>query len=315
MSNLKKILIIAPYAFGYTKHIHKQLQRHQGVDSQILYLDQPAFVYKNVLHRLRNSVSKIFGKNLKKTFVFERIIKEVEQLGQQDIVFIIRPDLLDDSTLQFIKERTHKFLAYYYDSTRRFPRKVAIIPFFDTIYSYDKLDVDTYNFKFLTNYIFDESEHNTHEYLFFNISTNDYRFPLIEALAAYLKHKKWSYNIQVYNGSEMQSEHVKIITKQKSIVEVSELIKASKIIVEIQRTEQIGLSFRIFEALGHRKKLITTNTDIKNYDFYNPQNILVVDMHNIQIPEAFVTSSYLEIDDTIIAPYRIQHWVNRVFDL
>ena len=66
--------------------------------------------------------------------------------------------------------------------------------------------------------------------------------------------------------------------------------------MEIQRTEQVGLSFRIFEALGHRKKLITTNKDIVNYDFYHPQNILVVDENTIEIPEEFVTSPYVEIE-------------------
>ena len=65
---------------------------------------------------------------------------------------------------------------------------------------------------------------------------------------------------------------------------VEKLILKSKIIVEIQRNDQIGLSFRIFEALGYRKKLVTTNTDVVNYDFYNPQNILVIDENNIEIP-------------------------------
>ncbi|WP_179020408.1 hypothetical protein [Winogradskyella forsetii] len=310
-----KILIIAPYAFGYTVHIQEALNQYNTVEANILYLDQPTFEYRNFKHKAQNFISKLFGKNLKKTFVFDRIKREVSQLEKQDMIFIIRPDLLDDVTLRFLKTRTEQFIAYYYDSTRRFKRKVDIIPFFDTIYSYDKLDVETYGFKFLTNYIFEESNHQNYENLFYNISTNDYRFPLIEALAAYLKGKNWSYEIQVYNGSPMLSEHVKIITEQKSIAEVAELIKASKIIVEIQRTEQVGLSFRIFEALGHRKKLITTNKDIVNYDFYNPQNILVIDEHNIEIPDEFVNSRYIEIEETVLSKYKIEHWVQPIFNL
>lgn len=311
----KRMLIIAPFAFGYTAYIKKTLDQFAGVKANILYLDKPPFKYKNGLHRAQNFVSKIFGKNLKKTFVFNRIKKEVSQLGEQDIIFIIRPGLLDDGTLKFLKRSTKELIAYYYDSTRRFKRKIDIIPFFDTIYSYDKLDVNTYGFKFLTNYIFEEGKNNNHNYVFFNISTHDYRFPSLENLAEYLKEKKWSYNIQVYNGSEIPSEHVEIITAQKSIAEVSELIKASKIIVEIQRREQLGLSFRVFEALGYRKKLITTNKDIMNYDFYNPQNILVIDEDNIQIPDEFVASPYLEIEDSILSKYRIEHWVKPIFNL
>ncbi len=316
MNSQKKILIIAPYAFGYTAHIQKALQQYKHIDAEILYLDQPAFAYKNTFHKAQNFFSKLFlGKNLKKTFVTDRIKASLVKLGKQDEIFIIRPDVLNDDLLRCIKSYTNKFIAYYYDSTRRFPRKVEIISMFDKVYSYDRLDVSTYDLSFLTNYIFEESNHSEYEYQFFNISTNDYRFPLLENLAKYLKQRGWTYNIQVYNGSDMPAEYVDIITTQKSITEVSELIQKAKIIVEIQRTEQVGLSFRIFEALGHRKKLITTNKDIINYDFYHPQNILVVDEHAIEIPENFVTSPYLEIDEKNLSKYKIDNWVQPIFGI
>lgn len=316
MNTTKKILIIAPYAFGYTSHIHNALQQYDNVEANIVYLDFPVFKYKNFFHKLQNFFSKTFlGKNLKKTFVDNRILKRLKELGTQDEIFIIRPDMLSDVVLQLLKTHTQKFIAYYYDSTRRFQRKVAIIPLFDKVYSYDRLDVEKYQLSFLTNYIFEESRQESYDYQFFNISTNDYRFPLIENLAKYLKENGWTYNIQVYNGSDMPAEHVTIITTQKSIQEVSQLIQKAKIIVEIQRTEQVGLSFRIFEALGHRKKLITTNKDIINYDFYHPQNILVVDEENIEIPESFVTSPYVEIDENILSKYKIENWVRPIFEL
>ena len=315
MDPAKNILIIAPYAFGYTKHINDALNTYKGVKSEIKYLDRPEFKYENLAHKIQNFVLKCFGKNLKKSFVFDRIKNDVSQMGHQDIIFIIRPDILDDATLNFLKEKSHQFIAYYYDSTRRFARKSQIISLFDTVYSYDRLDVNDFDLQFLTNYIFEESSIKNHDYLFFNISTNDYRLPLLESLAAYLKKHQWTYKMLVYNGSQMASENVEVITTQKSIKEVSELIKKAKIIVEIQRTEQVGLSFRIFEALGHDKKLITTNSDIVNYDFYNPQNILVVDEHNIQIPDEFVNSPYVKIADSILSKYKIEKWVKPIFDL
>lgn len=309
------ITIIAPSAFGYTSHIQKALNDYDGVEASILYLDKPGFQYRNLGHKLQNFVSKLFGKNLKKTFVFDRIKREMAAIGAQDSIFIIRPDMLDDSTLQCIREKTDNFIAYYYDSTRRFPRKLDIVNFFDTIYSYDKQDIKENGFKLLTNYIFAENSTTNYDYQFFNISTNDHRFPLIENLAGYLKSKEWTYNIKVFNGTPMHAEHVEIITEHQSIEQVERMILKSKIIVEIQRNDQIGLSFRIFEALGYRKKLITTNTDIVNYDFYNPQNILVIDENNIEIPEDFVNSPYVEIDDAILDKYRIKNWVKPIFGL
>ncbi len=312
----QKILIIAPYAFGYTKHIAKTLEEFPNVTPEIVYLDRPAFQYRNKIHRIQNSFSKLFlKKNLKKAFVDNRIDKAVKALGKQDQIFVIRPDILTDKTLKVLREHTGKFMAYYYDSTRRFPRKVAIKGFFDQIYSYDKEDVKVYGFDFLTNYIFEESAVNDIDFQFYNISTYDYRYPLLEQLAKYIIEKGWSAKVQVYAPHKPHSDYLEILDKQKSIQEVAALLMKSKILVEIQRTEQVGLSFRIFEALGHRKKLITTNKDIVNYDFYHPQNILVVDENSIVIPDEFVNTPYFELDEKILDSYRIKNWVNKVFDL
>ncbi len=316
MGTIKKILIIAPFAFGYTSHIYKALSNFPEVEPKIIYLDYPSFEYRDTFHKIRNFLSKLFLKrNLKKTFVSKRIVSELERVGKQDIIFIIRPDILENEMLSYLKNYSEKFIAYYYDSIKRFPRKAEILPYFNAVYSYDKRDTENHNLLFLTNYIFEETFETDFEYQFFNISTNDYRLPVLEKLAGYLKIKNWSYSILVYNGSPISVENVTLITKQKSIEEVSQLIKKCKIIVEIQREEQIGLSFRIFEALGHRKKLITTNKDVINYDFYHPQNILVLDENYIEIPDDFVNSPYMEIDDTILEKYKVGNWVKPIFDL
>ena len=113
----------------------------------------------------------------------------------------------------------------------------------------------------------------------------------------------------------MSTEYIEAIRTKRSIQETSELIQKSKILLEIQNPKQIGLSFRVFEALGHRKKLITTNKDIINYDFYHPQNILVLDENKIEIPEDFVSSPYLEINKAILSKYKIANWVKHIFEL
>ena len=74
-----------------------------------------------------------------------------------------------------------------------------------------------------------------------------------------------------------------------------------------------GLTFRVFEAIGYHKKIITNNPDIANYDFYNPQNILIINEQNISIPNEFLTSSYIPIPDQIIRKYTLETWVKTVF--
>ena len=312
----KKIVIVGPPSFGYLTKINEALTSFSDVESTIILIDKSSFKYKNLLHRLLNSLSKIFlNKNLKKEYLNSFLIDSIKKLGHQDVIFMIRPDLLSPKTLNFLKTQTQSLTAFYYDSTRRFPKKIDIINYFDTVYSYDKLDVETYNLEFLTNYIFDERENVNFEQLFFNISTFDYRYQSMEELANYIDEKKWSKEILIYGSNGLKSDSLTLIHEQISVDVVADKINRSKIIIEIQRKEQIGLSFRVFEALGQRKKLITTNTDIVNYDFYHPQNILVIDEAAINIPEDFVNSPYIPISDKVLDKYRLRNWTKKLFDL
>ncbi|WP_044399125.1 hypothetical protein [Lacinutrix sp. Hel_I_90] len=312
----KKILIIGPPSLGYLKKISKALQTYENVEASLVLIDRFTFKYKNFAHRISNFLSKIFlGRNLKKEYVNTHIIESIDALGNQDIIFIIRPDLLKQKTLKYLKTKTERLEAFYYDSTRRFPGKVDIIPLFDKVYSYDRIDVEKYNLEFLTNYIFDTSNETNHESIFFNISTHDYRYEAMEKLAKYIHKKKWTKEILVLGPDELTSPYLTIIHEQIPVDEVAEKIKKSKIIIEIQRKEQVGLSFRVFEALGHNKKLITTNADVVNYDFYNPQNILVIDEDDIEIPEDFVNTPYAPVDKAILENYYLENWVKKVFHL
>lgn len=313
---MRKILIVGPPSFGYLTKINEALSGFKAVESNIIFIDKLAFKYKNFSHRILNFLSKVFlNKNLKKEYLNTFLIDQVKQLGKQDVIFMIRPDLLNSKTLNYLKTQTQSLVAFYYDSTRRFPEKIKIINYFDTVYSYDKLDVETYNLEFLTNYIFEESENLNYKQLFFNISTFDYRYEAMERLAKYIDEKKWSKEILVFGSDALDSDCLTLIKKQISVDDVAKKISNSKIIIEIQREEQIGLSFRVFEALGQRKKLITTNADIVNYDFYHSQNILVIDEDNIHIPEDFVNSPYLPVNELILNQYRLDNWTKRVFDL
>ena len=111
-----------------------------------------------------------------------------------------------------------------------------------------------------------------------------------------------------------ESDSIFYITKRMSNDEVIENIKKAKIIVDIHKYGvQDGLTFRVFEALGFRKKIITTNQDIKSYDFYNPNNIYVIeDMNNISLPESFLNTEYEEIPTEIYNKYTLKSWVDTI---
>lgn len=313
----RKILIVSPRAFGYVEYLYQELKKHEALEVNIVYLE--FLGYKNTYQKIQNFVSKLFtGVNLKKNYYFLK--SDVTAFDHQDQIVMIRPDFVTNSFLKAIKKKTNKFVAYYWDSVQRVERKQEIIHYFDKIYSFDKIDVAQYGFEFITNYIFETSPLNENfEYLFFNISGNDddYRFGQLEAFGKYLKDNNWSFKFLSFHPKLEKANRgvIDVVDEIIHVDKVVELIKKAKILVEFQRKQQMGLSFRIFESLGLQKKLITNNTDIVNYDFYNPQNILVVDADNPIVPESFVNSPYLKIDEAILEKYKLENWVKRVFDL
>jgi hypothetical protein len=85
------------------------------------------------------------------------------------------------------------------------------------------------------------------------------------------------------------------------------------VLVDVQQKNQDGLTFRIFEALGYKKKLITNNQDIVTYDFYNPNNIFVISESNYEVPSSFFETDFVEIDSDILSKYKLDNWIFEVF--
>ena len=87
----------------------------------------------------------------------------------------------------------------------------------------------------------------------------------------------------------------------------------SKIILDIEHPNQKGLTMRTFESLGAGKKLITTNATVKEMDFYNANNIVVIDRDHPAIPMSFFKENYVKVDASTYARYSLRSWVTEIF--
>lgn len=93
--------------------------------------------------------------------------------------------------------------------------------------------------------------------------------------------------------------------------EYIEELRNSRVLCEVVQPMQIGLTVRAMEALFYKKKLITNNFDIVNYDFYNANNILVINKETtVQNVENFLLLPYCEINSEIIDRYEIKNMLN-----
>ncbi len=86
----------------------------------------------------------------------------------------------------------------------------------------------------------------------------------------------------------------------------------SKCVVDVENPGQHGLTMRSIEIIGLKRKFITTNADIVNYDFYNPNNILVIDRKNPVVDMNFFEKPYEELPKEIYEKYSLKSWILEV---
>lgn len=313
----KKIAIITTNSFGYIDFVAERLRNNSNVDLLFINIDIIPFSYGNKLLRFCNIFLKLIpGFGLKEINRTNFIINAFSNEGKFDQVLIVRPDKLTKKALFFIKENCNEMNTFLFDGIENFKEQKKLLCYFDTVYSYDRNDVEKYNLKFLTNFIFDDRIDTTlKSQQVFNISSFDNRFLLLEKLAEELKKNNISYRFIVKKKKKESHSNVEVIDKYLCLKEVKKIIAASDILVDIQKENQTGLSFRVFESLGYNKKLITNNQDIKNYDFYDERNIYVIDGHNFSIPKEFFESEYNKVCPKIIENYKLDHWNKVVFDI
>ena len=97
------------------------------------------------------------------------------------------------------------------------------------------------------------------------------------------------------------------------------LLEAKKAfcLIDLKLESHNGLSFRFYESLYFQKKLITNNKDVVNYDFYNSNNILIVDYDNLikDDIEKFLQLEYIEINQNIVEKYSFDVWLKQILNI
>ena len=63
---------------------------------------------------------------------------------------------------------------------------------------------------------------------------------------------------------------------------------------------------RTIEMVGLRKKLITTNAEIVNYDFYDSSNICIINRNSPVLDQNFISVPYKELPDSIYQKYSLR---------
>jgi hypothetical protein len=317
---LSKIAVISFDHWNYDKHIVKALNDY-GIES--FHIKIGNFKYKSKWERIQNTLNKIFlGKNPKLKKRQDFIIDTLNKKGFQDQILVINPEVIDLEYHLQIKKYTKKYIAYLYDSVSRCPVEHLLDGVFDEIYSFDKNDISTYGFSAISNYIYFKLEENTQKNTndFVYIGSIDNRVNHLNLIAQKLKEEGKTYAFyaigkkafvcklkQLFLG---KNKHITFQKNRFNQKETLNIYRKSKVIIDLVRENQTGLSFRIFEAIGLQKNVITNNKSITSYDIHTSGKIAYLN-DLLKINE--VTFNEANYSNELREKYHINNWIQTVF--
>lgn len=320
-----KICIIGFDNWGYDTYVATAL-RKRG-DIEVNQIKTKHITYANFKARCANFFSKaFFKKNLKYLKRQNFVVQELSKFGHQDQILVINPSAFSHSTLAHLRKHTSRLIAFFYDNFERFPAQDKL-HFFDKIYSFDDADVKKYNFELLTNYNYlpflPKEKQNIQRDVLYITSYDKKRLYQIRILIKKFKELNVKFKI-IVAGEKAWKHRLKNIFQNleisfcKKLISHEELYKqyqSTHALLELMRENQHGLSFRVFEAMALEKKIITDNEKIKQYDFYNPTNILVLNEDFSNLNKDFFEKPYEKLPEEIYQKYTIDNWVKQVFNL
>ncbi|MEL0643539.1 hypothetical protein V6251_04035 [Olleya sp. Ti.3.14] len=317
----QKICIVSFDHWNYDYHIANTLN---NLGHEAKHIKIGNYKHKNVKDKIINTLSKVFlGKNLKKIKRQDYILECLETMGKQDQILVINPEVIDLKHHKAIKKQTNRYIAYLYDSVARNPMEHLLNGLFDTIFSFDKNDIVNYGFKPISNYNYlpKLKTSTTTDYDVVYLGSFDDRLPKLISILSFLETENISFKCIIVGKNKalnlLKEQYKHIIDFTESALSQDQLIKfyqTGNIIIDLIRDDQTGLSFRFFEAMAIQKKVITNNKNCKNYDFYDANNIVVIDQ-DVKIEQSFFKTDYNPIPEDIYYKYTLENWVKQVFKL
>ena len=142
-------------------------------------------------------------------------------------------------------------------------------------------------------------EVKTHEYDCYWLGKIKSRLPVVNRLEKLLLSQKLTCRfIYVYER-----------TQRLSYIENLRNVLNSKCIIDINDEGSFGLSLRVMESIFFNRKLITTNSFIRQCDFYNPNNIFIYGEDKDESIKAFMDLDYQPVSQDILNRYDINEWI------
>lgn len=323
----KTIIIATPNHYGLLQRFRENLEVI-GFHTIIIPDDLGVRIgFRNNLIHIYKKIIKGDNSFKKEKKIELRVDKQIEIIESQnvdvfDYALFIRPDLYSNDLISYIKRKAQLICAYQWDGLDRFPNVYNKISLFDRFFVFDEMDLSkNINLLPTTNFYFDDipTNRNKDDIYFVGTFLKD-RINLLMKLVKIFEdlNLKLSINLSLKNNYLLKKQlpkSIKIIRKPLSFRDNLLNVAQSRVILDFANNIHNGLSMRTFESIGFRKKLITNNPLVKKYDFYNPNNIFVIENEQLDGIESFIDLPYEELSEEIYKKYSFTNWIKQILNI
>ena len=323
----KKVLMFSPY--GATKHYGEAIKDELETRGAIVY----GYDERPSQNSLVKIVIRLFKKRIPQ--IFDRYISKVIAANKDvafDYILICRGEAFTPLTIQHLKKSfpTSKVLLYFWDILRCADVRFNI-PYADRAMSFDPQDAEEnegLEFRptfFVKEYKGVNDKPTGKNDVCFIGTLHSNRHKIIKRIEKSFTDQGFKFYKYLYVPSPLV--YIKdFITKFPyialsevhfnpiSVKDTVSVLNETTAIFDINYTAQKSLSTRAYEAMAARGKYITTNPEVMKYDFYNPKNIAVVDLNNIELNRDFIDSPFERVPDEILNHYSVSGLIDNLFE-
>lgn len=322
----KRVLLVAPRFFGYERDIRGEIERRGAV---VDWLPDRPFDKPLMTALTRHRPQWVLPAADR---LYERLL---QQMGatHYDAILVVNGQTLSRRMLGKLRTGfpAAKLVLYMWDSIENRRGVLDNLPLFDTTYSFDPLSVRNYGMRlrplFFSKGFERPVEADFDHHLSFVGTAHTDRYEVVSRLRQSLQpglRSYWYLYLQapwVYyayrlatpamRNARRRDFHFTPLDKRT----LQEVFARSRAILDIEHPQQRGLTMRTFETMGGYKKLITTNAHVRDYDFFDSQNICVVDRAAPRASREFLESPFVPIAPILYRRYSIEGWVDEVLDI
>lgn len=319
-----RVLLIAPRFFGYEQEIASELIRSgQQVD---LLPDRPFnSPFMKAVMRFRPELG---GHRSCDRFFAHRM----EALGRSEYatILVIQGEGITHNTLTELRKAypRARLVFYTWDSIENKPFSKRNLSLYDRCSTFDPEDAKKYGMYFRPLFYadgFDRPKETEYTYdLSFIGTVHSDRYRIVHALLRQLPphtrtfvyfylQAQWMYDLRRFFTKTIDGakrEEFRFSPLSKDVVQAT--FFGSKAVLDIEHAQQRGATMRTMEALGSKRKMVTTNATLCEYDFYNPLNIQIIDRKMPRLNKEFLQTPYQAVPEEIRQKYSIRQWLRDV---